>query len=158
IVTMKHFDWMAKITLATGLIVAYGYTLELFYGWYSGTKIERHLLNWRMDILHQPYSWAYWMLILCNVVIPQFFWNKKCRQSFPMLILVSLSVTVGMWLERFVIIPMSLMNTYLPSSSRMYYPTIWDFSMFFGTIGFFIFMMFLFVRFLPAINVFEVKD
>jgi len=158
IVTMKHFDWMAKITLATGLIVAYGYTLELFYGWYAGTKIEHELLTWRMDFFHKPYSWAYWMLILCNIIVPQAFWNKKCRQSYFWLILVSLSVTVGMWLERFVIIPMSLMNTYLPSSSRMYYPTIWDFSMFIGTIGFFIMMMWLFIRFLPAINVFEVKD
>jgi hypothetical protein len=155
IVTMKHFDWMAKITLATGLIVAYGYTLELFFGWYSGSKIERNLLDWRF---FGPYAWAYWMLILCNVLIPQAFWKKECRQSFGWLIFVSLSVTLGMWLERFVIIPMSLMNTYLPSSQRLYYPTIWDFSMFFGTVGFFVFMMFLFVRFLPAINVFEVKD
>jgi molybdopterin-containing oxidoreductase family membrane subunit len=156
-VTMTHFDWMAKITLATGLIVAYGYVLEVFFGWYSGSKMEADLLIWRMDI-RQPYSWAYWTLILCNIVIPQAFWSAKARRSWFWLITVSLSVTVGMWLERFVIIPMSLMNTYLPSSKRLYYPTIWDFAMFFGTIGFFIFMMFLFVRFLPAINVFEVKQ
>ena len=158
VVTMKHFDWMAKITLATGLIVAYGYSLELFYGWYSGNKMETALLSWRMDILHKPYSWLYWSLILCNVIIPQAFWSAKARQSWFWLIVVCLSVNIGMWLERFVIIPMSLMNTYLPSSQRYYYPTIWDFSMFFGTVGFFIFMMFLFIRFLPAINVFEVKD
>ncbi len=158
IVTMKHFDWMAKITLATGLIVAYGYSLEVFYGWYSGSKMEHSLLVWRMDFLHQPYSWAYWSLILCNVLIPQMFWSAKARQSWPCLIIVCVSVNIGMWLERFVIIPMSLMNTYLPSSNRMYYPTIWDFSMFFGTVGFFIFMMFLFIRFVPAINVFEIKD
>jgi len=157
VVTMKHFDWMAKITLATGLIVAYGYTLELFYGWYSGSPIERALLDWRMN-LHNPYSWAYYSLILCNVIIPQMFWKKEWRQNFWTLGFVCFFVNVGMWLERFVIIPMSLMNTYLPSSQRYYYPTIWDFAMFFGTIGFFIFMMFLFVRFLPAINVFEVKD
>jgi molybdopterin-containing oxidoreductase family membrane subunit len=158
IVTMKHFDWMAKITLCTGLVVAYGYALEVFYGWYSGTKIEASLLTWRMDLIHKPYSWLYWWLILCNVIIPQAFWSKRARQSWPWLIIVSISVNIGMWLERFVIIPMSLMNTYLPSSNRMYYPTIWDFSMFFGTVGFFTFMMFLFIRFLPAINVFEVKD
>ena len=155
VVTLVHFDWMAKIALATGLVVAYGYSLEMFYGWYSGNAMENSLLKWRFS---GPYAWAYWMLILCNVIIPQAFWSKKARQNFWVLTIVSIVINLGMWLERFVIIPMSLMNTYLPSSSRMYYPTIWDFSMFFGTVGFFTFMMFLFIRFMPAINGFEIKD
>ncbi len=156
LITARHIDWMAKITLATGLIVAYGYTLELFYAWYSGNPHE-----WDMTLLRRltgPYKWAYWSLIMCNVVAPQAFWVPWCRKNLVVVMIVCQFVSVGMWLERFVIIPMSLTANYLPSANRMYYPTVWDFAMFGGTIGFFIMMMFLFIRFMPVINIFEVKD
>ncbi len=156
LITDRHMDWMAKILLATGLIVFYGYILEVFYSWYSGNFYEYKLLiNTRFT---GPYSWAYWMLILCNGVIPQLFWVQKFRVNPVTLMIVCQAVSVGMWLERFVIIPMSLTNNYLPSSDKMYYPSFWDFAMFLGTMGLFIFLMFLFIRFLPIINIFEVKD
>jgi len=155
LITMRHIDWMCKIMLATGLIVAYGYILEAFYGWYSGNPDEWSLLNWRF---FGPYNWAYWSLIFCNCIAPQVLWSPKARQSIPVVFTVSIIVSIGMWLERFVIIPMSLMRNYLPGSDRMYYPTIIDFTMFFGTIGLFFFLMWLFIRFLPVINMFEMKD
>lgn len=155
LITMKHIDWMAKIMLATGLIVFYGYILEVFFGWYSGAPIERSLLQWRFN---GPYAWAYWSLILCNGIIPQLMWSPKMRKNLTAVWMVSLVVSVGMWLERFVIIPMSLMHNYLPAADKHYYPTLWDFMMFFGTIGLFFFLMFLFIRFLPVINIFEMKD
>lgn len=155
LITDRHFDWMAKITLATGLIVAYGYMMELFTGYYAGSSGEHALTMFRLS---SPYAWAYYMLILCNVIIPQLFWVPAFRRNGFTLIFVALAVNLGMWLERFVIIPMSLMSPYLPSAAHPYYPTIWDFAMFFGTVGFFVFMMFLFIRFLPIINMFEIKD
>ncbi len=155
LITIKHIDWMAKIMLATGLIVFYGYILEAYYGWYSGEKTENALLWWRFK---GPYLHEYWALILCNGIIPQLMWVPKLRRHIPTVWAVSFVVSIGMWLERFVIIPMSLTRNYLPASDRMYYPTVWDFMMFFGTIGFFIFNMWLFVRFVPAINMFEMKD
>ncbi len=155
LVTMKHFDWMAKIMLATGMIVFYGYILEIFYGWYSGTVEEYQLILWRF---YGPYAPLYWLLIFCNGIAPQIMWWKKARQNFWSLWIIAFIVNVGMWLERFVIIPVSLTKGYLPSMHKMYYPTKWDFAMFFGTIGLFIFLMFLFVRYLPAINMFEVKE
>jgi len=156
LITMRHIDWMAKITLATGLIVAYGYTLEMFYAWYSGNPNE-----WDMTLLRRlngPYSWAYYSLLICNIVAPQAFWVPKFRQNLWVVMIVCQFVSVGMWLERFVIIPMSLTANYLPSANRMYYPTFWDFAMFAGTIGFFLTLMSLFIRFMPVINIFEVKD
>lgn len=155
LITLKHFDWMAKILLTTGLIVSYGYMMEVFYGLYSGNKYEIYMTQNRF---FGPYAWAYWSLILCNFLIPQIFWIPKMRKNGFALIFVSIFVSIGMWLERFVIIPMSLHRDYLPSSWGMYYPSIWDFMMFGGTIGFFIFNMFLFIRFLPMINIFEMKD
>ena len=85
-------------------------------------------------------------------------WSKKLRYNIPAVVVASLSVTVGMWLERFIIIPVSLFRDYLPSSWGMYYPTFWDYAMYSGTIGFFIMMFFLFVRFIPPINIFEIKE
>jgi molybdopterin-containing oxidoreductase family membrane subunit len=155
LVTMRHIDWMSKIMLATGLIVFYGYLLEVFYSWYSGNPYEYRLL---MQRFNGPYAWSYWMLIFCNGIAPQIMWWNKARANLVCVWIVSLIVGVGMWLERFVIIPVSLTNNYLPSSNKMYYPTFWDFGMFLGTIGFFTMLMTLFMRFLPIINIFEVKD
>jgi len=156
LVTIRHIDWMCKILLATGMIVFYGYILEVFYGFYSGNVFETALTkDWRFN---GPYSGYYWALILCNGIIPQLFWIPKMRTNLLVVWLVSFVVGIGMWLERFVIIPISLTNNYLPASNKMYYPTMWDFMMFGGTIGFFIFLMMLFLRFLPAINIFEMKD
>jgi len=155
LVTMRHIDWMCKVLLATGLIVFYGYILEVFYALYSGNVYEMRLLDQR---LHGYYAWSYWALIFCNGVVPQLFWIPRMRKNLVVVWLVSFVVGIGMWLERFVIIPISLTNNYLTSSNKPYYPTFWDFAMFFGTIGFFTMLMMLFLRFLPAINIFEMKD
>ncbi len=156
LITDRHVDWMAKITLATGLIVAYGYMLEIFFAWYSANPYEWDMANNRR--YHGPYAWAYVMLIVCNIVAPQFFWIPWCRRNVITVFIICQLVSLGMWLERFVIIPMSLTANYLPSANRMYYPTFWDFGMFLGTIGFFCTLMALFIRFLPVINIFEMKD
>jgi len=157
-ITMKHFDWMSKVMLATGLIVVYGYTMEYFYAWYADVPFEKSLLYNKMQLFKAPYSWAYWLLLLCNAGIPQALWFPKVRRNLKALFAISLVISVGMWLERFVIIPMSLMRDYLPSSYGYFSPTVWDFGMFLGTIGFFIFMLMLFIRFLPMITIFEIKE
>ncbi len=154
-ITMKHLDWMAKIMLATGLIVDYGYLTEVFYAWYSGNTYE---IAMAMNRFTGPYRFLYYSLWICNFAAIMPLWSPKVRRSIPALFIISQFVSVGMWLERFVIIPMSLHRDYLPSSWGMYYPTIVDYGMFLGTIGFFVFNMFLFVRFVPMINIFEMKD
>ena len=104
-----------------------------------------------------PYKHLYWSLILCNCTIPQLFWVKKFRTNVWMLFFVSMSVNIGMWLERFVIIVQSLHRDFLPSSWGMYSPTIWDWGMYIGTIGFFLFMFMHFIRLLPMIAIFEMR-
>jgi Ni/Fe-hydrogenase subunit HybB-like protein len=154
-ITMHHLENMAKVTLVTGLIVVYGYACEAFFGWYSANGYERFMLKNRM--WHGPYAWTYWMLLLCNFIVPQILWSKKLRRNLVALFTVAMFVNVGMWLERFVIIVTSLHRDFIPSSWQMYYPTVWDFMTFFGTIGLFITLMFLFVRVLPMISVFEMR-
>src|SRR5450830_2142346 len=153
-ITMRHLQNMAKIMLATGLIVAYGYGIELFMAWYSGNTFETFMMKNR---ILGPYGWIWGLLILCNVLTPQLLWLRKVRNSVLGLFFISIIVNVGMWLERFVIIVTSLHRDFLPSSWGMYTPTVWDWSFFVGTLGLFFSLMFLFIRFLPVISIFEMR-
>jgi len=153
-ITMRHLDNMGKVLLATGLIVGYGYMMEAFSAFYSGNQYERFMILNRMT---GPYAVLYWMLIACNIVTPQFLWFRKVRARVGALFAIAMVVNLGMWLERFVIVVTSLHRDFLPSSWGMYYPTRWDFFTFFGTIGLFLFLVFLFIRFLPLISIFEMR-
>jgi molybdopterin-containing oxidoreductase family membrane subunit len=153
-ITMRHLQNMAKVMLVTGLIVAYGYMTEAFIAWYSADTYEGFVPLNRMT---GPYAMAYWALILCNVATPQLLWSRRVRTNVVVLFVISLIVNVGMWLERFVIIVTSLHRDFLPSSWGMYAPTFWDWSTYVGTIGLFLALLFLFLRFLPMISIFEMR-
>ncbi|MET0555482.1 MAG: hydrogenase, partial [Vicinamibacteria bacterium] len=137
-----------------GLIVAYGYTMEAFMAWYSANSYESFMMTNRM---FGPYGPFYWALILCNVIAPNFLWVKNLRTNVPFLFFISLVVSVGMWLERFVIIPTSLHRDFLPSSWGSYAGTMYDWTAFLGTIGLFLTLFFLFIRFMPVISIFEMR-
>ncbi len=153
-ITLRHLQNMAKVMLATGLIVAYGYMMETFMAWYSGNPYEQFSILNRMT---GPYWPAYWTLIACNVVIPQLLWSSRVRSSVPVLFVLALVVNVGMWLERFIIVVTSLHRDYLPSSWGMFTPTRWDWATYVGTLGLFVALLFLFIRFLPVISIFEMR-
>jgi Ni/Fe-hydrogenase subunit HybB-like protein len=153
-VTTRHLQNMAKILLATGLIVGYGYMIEGFMAWYSGSPYEKYMM-WNR--LTGPYWPVFWGLMLCNIVTPQFLWWKSVRSSPLGLWVIAVIVNIGMWLERFVIVITSLHRDFLPSSWGMYYPTRFDWATYIGTLGFFAALFFLFIRFLPMISIFEMR-
>jgi Ni/Fe-hydrogenase subunit HybB-like protein len=153
-ITMHHIENMAKVMLATSLIVFYGYMMEAFGAWYSANPYERFMMTNRM---FGPYWYMYWILILCNGVMPQSLWFPRLRTSIPYLFVVSLVVGLGMWLERYVIIVVSLHRDFVPSAWGMYHGSFWDWSTFIGTMGLFLTLLFLFVRLLPAISIFEMR-
>jgi Ni/Fe-hydrogenase subunit HybB-like protein len=153
-ITERHLENSAMVMLATGLIVAYGYVMEAFMNWYGGNTYENYL---RWNRFHGPYAFWYLALLFCNIVLPQILWFRKIRTNPIWLFLVSLDVLVGMWLERFVIVVVSLHRDFLNSSWGMYYPTRWDWAVFIGTLGFFAAAMFLFIRVLPMISIFEMR-
>jgi len=153
-ITMRHLENMGKVTLMTGMIVGYGYISEAFFGWYSANRYEGFMIWNRMT---GPYWPIYWTLVFCNIISPQALWIRRVRTSTVGLFVVAMIVNVGMWLERFVIVVTSLHRDFLPSSWGMYYPTVWDWMTFIGTIGLFVFLFFLFVRFLPMISIFEMR-
>jgi len=153
-ITMRHIQNMAKVMLATGLIVGYGYAVEAFMGWYSANRYETFMISNRM---FGNYWYMYWFLILCNGVTPQLLWFKQVRTNVPLLFVIALVVNTGMWLERFVIVVTSLSRDFLPSSWSMYAGTMWDWMTYIGTLGLFTWLMFLFLRFVPMISMFEMR-
>jgi len=153
-ITERHLDNAAKVMLGTGLIVAYGYAMEAFFAWYSASNYEFFELKNRAL---GPMAWGYWCLITFNILIPQVLWIRKVRLSPILLFFVSIVVLVGMWLERFVIVVISLHRDFLPSSWGTYVATKWDYATYIGTLGLFFTLMLLFIRVLPMITIFEIK-
>ncbi len=153
-ITVTHLDYMAKVMLATGLMVAYGYAMELFMAWYSANKYEMALMSNRTGVF---FGWYYYPLIFCNILVPQLLWFKAVRTNPLVLFVISIIVNTGMWLERFVIVVGSLSRDHLPSSWGHYSATMWDWMLYLGTIGLFFFLLLLFLRFLPLISIFEMR-
>jgi molybdopterin-containing oxidoreductase family membrane subunit len=153
-ITSRHLQNMAKVMLATGLMVAYGYGMEAFTAFYSGNPYEEFL---QLNRMFGPYAPFYWALIFCNVITPQALWFRSVRTRPAVLFIIALIVNTGMWLERFVIVVVSLHRDNMPSSWGEYSPTIWDWATYIGTIGLFLCLLFLFIRFLPLISIFEMR-
>ena len=154
--TDKHLNNMSKVMLLSGLIVAYGYGMEVFFGYYSGNGFEQFMMLENRTA--GPLAWSYWMLILCNIIVPQALWSYKVRTNPILLFIVCQFISIGMWLERFVIVVLSLHRDFLPSSWDSYAGTRWDWAVYIGTIGLFLTLVFLFIRVLPMIAIFEVKE
>src|SRR6185369_15741156 len=154
VVTLRHLENMCKVMLATGLMVSYGYAMEHFIAWYSGNPYEfGEFFRVRM---RGPMAPIYWLMIFCNVLVPQIFWFKRGRTNLAVMWIAAILINVGMWTERFNIIVTSLHRDFLPSSWAMYRPTIVDWSILFGTIGFFGLLFLL--RFVPSVSASEVKE
>lgn len=156
LITMRHLDNSAKLMLATGMVVVYGYFVELFDAWYSGVEFERYMAYNR--VLGADHWWAFWLLIFCNFVAIQPLWLRSVRQNPWALFLISIIVSIGMWLERFVIVAITLTKDFLPSSWADYVSTPWDWSLYLGSFGLFGTLFFLFIRLLPSIATTEMKE
>ena len=154
IITIKVIENMCKIILLTGTLVGYAYGMEFFIAWYSGNEYESFAFVHRA---FGDYSWAYWTMISCNVISPQFFWSAKLRTNLWVVFILSIFVNIGMWFERFVIVVTSLSNDFLPSSWDYFRPTFWDVALFLGSFGLFFTMFTLFVRYIPFVALAEVK-
>jgi molybdopterin-containing oxidoreductase family membrane subunit len=154
-ITLRHLDNAAKILLACGWVVAYGYFIETFTAYYGGDPYDIAMIEDRMTGFYAP---VYWGLLGCNVLVPQVLWSRRARRCVPLLFAVSLVVNVGMWMERMMIVVQSLHRDFMPSAWGNFIPTRWDWITLAGSIGFFVFLFLLFVRFLPAISIFEMRQ
>jgi Ni/Fe-hydrogenase subunit HybB-like protein len=154
-ITLEHIETMNKIIILTGSIVGVAYLTEFFIAWYSGVEYETYCFINRAT---GPYWWAYWSMMTCNVISPQLLWIKKIRRSIAATFVLSIIVNIGMWFERFVIIVSSLHRDYVPSSWAMFYPTWVDAGVYLNSFGLFFTLFFLFAKFLPVVNMAEIKS
>ncbi len=155
LITLRHLENMNKIIIATSLMVGTAYGIEFFIAWYSGVEVESFAF---FNRAFGNYWWAYWIMVTCNVVIPQFFWIKWCRTTPWFMVIICIFVNIGMWFERFVITVTSLNRDFLPSSWDYFRPTMVDILMLIGSFGLFMTLFLLFCRFLPVIAISEVKN
>ncbi|MGZ4964647.1 MAG: NrfD/PsrC family molybdoenzyme membrane anchor subunit [Limisphaerales bacterium] len=155
LITTRTLNNMAVITLVTCWMVTYGYIMEAFMAWYSGAAYDKGSMH---DRAFGEYGWIFWILMTVNCVIPQLLWSRKIRTNDIALFFVALSANIGMWIERFVIVVQSLHHDFVPSSWKMYRPTIWDWTTLLGSIGLFLMLQFLFIRFVPMISMSESRE
>jgi Ni/Fe-hydrogenase subunit HybB-like protein len=155
VITLKHLDNMAKVLLATGLMVTYGYIQEHFFAWYSGNTFEMAAYETKRT---GSYAGMFWLQIVCNCLVPQLLWAARLRTTPWVVWLVALAVNVGMWVERFIIIVVPLSQDFLPSSWGLYLPTWVDLGLFAGTMCFFGFWFLLFLKLVPPVAIHESKE
>ena len=153
-ITINHMEAMNKIIMMTGMMVGYAYASEFFIAWYSGSPYEGFVF---LNRAFGPYGWSYWIMVSCNVLIPQLFWFKAIRRSIPIMFIISIFVNIGMWFERYVIVVTSLHRDFLTSSWGLFDLTFFDLGALFGSFGMFLFLFMVYIRTLPAISIAEVK-
>ena len=154
VITLRHLESCAKVMLATGLMVVYGYVIEAFGAFYAGNPYDRYV---NIARLIGPYAPVFALLMFCNVAMPQLLWLRKWRTNPLRLWILSIVVQVGMWTERFVIVVTSLNRDYVPGAWKIYVPTFWDWALLLGTIGFFFFLFMTFIRVLPLVSMAEIR-
>ncbi|MGE0315076.1 MAG: NrfD/PsrC family molybdoenzyme membrane anchor subunit [Lautropia sp.] len=155
LITAAHLDVIARILLLCSLVMSLSYATEWFFAWYGGEDAERRLLRFEFVGAYAPW---YLAMLACNCVLPQLLWLPAARRSVPVLATIAVLVNVGMWLERILIVSETLSRGYLPSQWSLYWPTRWDWLLLLATIGSFVFLFLLFVRFVPAVSIHEMKQ
>jgi molybdopterin-containing oxidoreductase family membrane subunit len=154
LVTERHLDMLGILTLACGMMTAYGYVAEVFTAaWHGGYELQT-----LHDRFSGPYAWSFWGAVICNFGPLQLLWWKRIRTSPVPLFLIALSATIGMWFERYMLVVGALHRDWLESSEGLFHATFWDWGVFAGTIGLFMTLFLLFVRFLPVLSTFEVEE
>ncbi|HEX4272230.1 MAG TPA: NrfD/PsrC family molybdoenzyme membrane anchor subunit [Rhizomicrobium sp.] len=153
-ITVRHFEVMAKVILTASIVMGISYASEWFWAWYGGDRTERHLI---VFLFTGPYAPLYYCQILFNVIVPQALWSPAVRRNIAAVVLISIVINIGMWLERILIVWGTLSRGYLPSMWRIFLPSFWDWALLAGSLGFFMFLFMIFVRILPALPAHELR-
>ncbi len=154
LITVSHFEVMAKIMLAAAIIMGLSYATEWFNAWYGGERADRSLVAFEFTGAYAP---LYLAMLFCNVLAPQAFWFPAIRGSIVLVFIIAVIINLGMWFERILIIWTTLSHGYLPSIWRLFIPTAWDWLMTIGSLGLFALMFLIFVRLIPAVSMHEVR-
>jgi molybdopterin-containing oxidoreductase family membrane subunit len=154
-ITGDILDNIAKTIVFTGLIVGYAYGIEYFLAWYSHNIVEQESFRWRAM---GEYNLFFWMMVICNTMVPLLFFIKKVRRSIPWLFGISILINIGMWYERFVIIIGGVAHDFMPNAWGTYSPSIIEYGILVGSFSLFFFLFLLFVKHLPSVSMTEMKE
>lgn len=154
-VTIDHLEKLAKLVVAMSLIVTYSYVSEFFFASYKGNPYDRAQYLFRID---GPYRLLFWLTIVCNSVVPLLLFRRSARRSLPALFIISLVINIGMWTERLVIIVSSLAHEYDSYSWGLYWPSVFEWVILLGSVGWFLFWFFLLIGHIPAVPIAETKE
>jgi len=154
-VTEGHLQAIAKILTFISLIMGTAYTTEIFIAWYSG--MEGEIYTFFHNRISGDHTKAFWTMVTCNAIIPQFFWFKKVRSNITLVFIISIIINIGMWFERYVIVVTSLSKDYLPAAWSSYSPSIVEVGTYVGTLGIFGIGVLLFIRYIPMMAISELK-
>ncbi len=155
VITGYHLNALAKVMLAASVMLGYAYLWEAFGPIYTSDVAERTQFFSR---IFGFYAASYWGKIALNIVIPQLLWLPAARRSEIVLLIISGGIIVGMWLERFVIVIPSMSYNHTPSYWGFFFPTLWDWAALAGTVGLFLSLFFLFLRFVPIVAMAEMRE
>lgn len=153
-ITGRHADMLCRIIITSSLLITYAYAMEAFMSWYGADAAERTMFANRV----MGDDWyIYWGTVLFNCVLPQLFWVRPLRMFQPLVWLISFLVLVGMWMDPYKLIPVGLLRSRLPSAWGHYHGSWFDWVTLIGSIGFFLFLILLAVRFLPMVGIHNVR-
>lgn len=153
-ITLDHFDAMAKIILASSLVMTYSYASEWFMAWYGGEAADRALVVYMFTGDYAP---VYWAQLLCNALIPQALWLRRVRRSVPAVAAIAAVILIGMWIERILIVWNTLSHGHAVPMWRVFQPTLWDWIFLVGPLGLFVFLYLILMRIVPAVSMYEVR-
>jgi len=154
IITKRHLANMAKLMIATSLVVAHGYITDTFTAWYSGDSYDRYIT---VDKFTGPYALLGWLLMIMDIGVVQAFWFRSIRESPVALFIIALVANTGLWLDHYILVVQSLHSDYLPSEWKYYRGTMWDWLTLLGSFGLFLTLFFIFIRIFPMVSMFEVR-
>ena len=155
LITLNHFDVIAKVLLMASIVMGYSYATEWYMAWYGGQPADRSLVAFMFTGTYAP---LYWGLLVCNVLAPQVFWIRRARRNLAVIFVVAILINVGMWLERILIIWNTLSHDYMPSLWRVFQPSFWDWTFLISPLGLFAFLFLIISRVIPTVSMFETRQ
>ena len=155
-ITIDHFDKIGLFIIVLSLIWSYLTSMEIFTGIYADTPLEWASIKHK--IFESPYFELFSLMIVCNTLVPLLMIIRKIRRTPAYMFIACIFIIIGMWLERYLIVPNALSRKFLPFMWHDYSPTWVEASITAGALFFFITMFLIYIKIAPVISIYEIKE
>ncbi len=150
-----HFDYLGRLLLVMTALWFYFTFAEHLTAYYGGEPAHMAVL---MEKVTGRYAPMFWTMVVCCFIIPMALLTRSKTRNVKGTVIASITITIGMWLERFTIVVPTLVNPRLPYQRGLYTPSWVEWSMLAGCMAMFILMYVLFTKIFPIISIWEVKE